>query len=183
MNGGGVSEIQHSKLITFIGHDPSIPKVNFHGSLIFGAGDIGDVTHVAVADLLVVLDLHDLITKPETQLPGNDFGLSRSWRVYQCLQSHVHCVHGCFGLVPEGSQECHTVHTKFTNFLHIQVFDNICGYGKVLGIEEHEIRSVLHTEIAMLDQSGVRRNPAAGTLTEYMVQTNHGDSAAFDDVF
>ena len=128
MDGRGVSEIQHSKLITFILHDSAISKVNLHGSLVFGAGNVGDVAHIAVVDLLVVLDLHDLIAKPESQLPGNGFSFSRSRWVYQCLQPCVHGIHGCFGPTPEGGQECRAVHTKFLNFLHIQVFNDIGGY-------------------------------------------------------
>ena len=65
MDSGGVSEIQHSKLVVFVFHDPTVSKVDLHDSLVFGTGNVGDVAHVAVVDLLVVLDLHDLIAKPE----------------------------------------------------------------------------------------------------------------------
>ena len=34
----------------------------------------------------------------------------------------------------------------------------------------------------MLDQPGIGSDPASGALAEYMIQTNHGYSAAVDDV-
>ena len=81
----------------------------------------------------------------------------------------------------EGGQKGHAVHTELLYLLHIQVLDDVCGYRKVLGIKEHEIGTVLHTQIAMLDQSGIGSNAAAGTLAEHMIQSDdRNNTAAYD---
>ena len=82
----------------------------------------------------------------------------------------------------ERRQKCNTIHTEFPHLLHIQVLDDISRDGKVRRIKELEVWSVLHTQIAMLDQPGVGSNAATGTLAENMVQSDDRYGTTVDDL-
>ena len=83
----------------------------------------------------------------------------------------------------EGRQERHAVHAEFVNFLHIQVLDDIRRNSQVLGVEKHEIRTILHAQITVLNQPGIGCNAAAGALAEHVIQADNWHDATGDDVF
>ena len=68
MNRAGISKIQHLQLTVLILNDPVITKINPNDSIRCCSCNAGDVSNIAVIDLLAVFRLHDLIANPETAL-------------------------------------------------------------------------------------------------------------------
>ena len=99
MDRTGISQVEHIKITVLVIHDPAITKVDSNDRISLGTGNAGDIAHIAVIDVLAVLDLHNLIagTEPSLAVYSVHFPFCR-W-IYFVLEPLIQCVCTCLRLL------------------------------------------------------------------------------------
>ena len=117
VDGGGVGQIQHFKVAAVILGNSAIAEVNGQYAVGVIAGDGCDITDIAIADVLAVFYLHDLVSQTVYPLSVCNLRLFPVLRIELFPKPLVQRIHARLRLLAVWGQKRHIVNTVFGGFL------------------------------------------------------------------
>ena len=147
-------------------------------SVIANADNFSDIADIAVIDIIMVFDLHDLIPTPKFSVSENNFRFLCIRRIHLLTQALIQCVDSGFCLLPVWRKQCYVIDPVFLSFLQIEIDNEFSRIRESGRIDKLKIVPILQTHIPMADQLRVCRYAASRILAKHLVQPHNRDTPA-----